>query len=51
MQFLTFLYIAIVAQHPVLLWVKGRGDDREGSDEQTVGTQLPARGMTVLPWA
>lgn len=30
---------------------KGRGDDRAGSDEQTVGTQLPARGMTVLPWA
>lgn len=38
MQFLTFLYIAIMAQHPVLLGGEGRGERTAGSDEQTAGT-------------
>lgn len=38
MRFLIFLYIAIMAQHPVLLGGKGRGEHTAGSDEQAVGT-------------
>jgi len=51
MQLLAFLYIAIMAHHPMLSGGKGRGEYTAGSDGETTGIQLPARGMRALPWA